>query len=328
MYFFIFPYRTLGPEETKCACAYLSKDEDSLKEDKLPDWIPVYNLGKEYKPSHNIAPTDITPVLVSAAHFQDDENITSERVLVPMMWSLIPFWHKGDYKKHGLTTNNCRLEGLTHSKLYQHAFKKGQRCVIICEGFYEWQTSKDAKPSERAAFFIYMPQKDGIKIEENKTWQPSDINLLKMAGLFDVWTNDEGDQIYSYTVITYESNNKFSWLHHRTPAILESDQQVADWLDFERVPEHKAIEILRQPSKIVWHRVSNLVNNSKNKSEQCNKPATNSDLKKELKPKSKLMESWLVKRRKPTDDENLTNTTQDLDEGSSSSKKKIKTEEK
>lgn len=279
-----------------------------------------------------MAPTDISPVLVSAAHFDvdnedvdckefseltdidDKENESSQssndRVLVPMMWGMIPFWHSSslDYRKHGLTTNNCRLETMLESKLYKNAFHKGQRCVVLCEGFYEWQTTdpKATKPSERAAYYIYIPQTDGIKIEDSDSVHKSieNLKLLKMAGLFDIWTNSHGEQMYSYSIITFESDDKLNWLHHRSPAILETEQDVDDWIDFKRVTDTKHLVSLLKPAKMLqWHRVSNLVNNARNKSDQCNKPF---DLeKKSTTPKNKLMDSWLIvkKRKKDNDDD-------------------------
>ena len=76
-----------------------SSDEKDVKLDKkTPEWRSEYNLGRKYEPSYNIAPTDITPVLVSMDHFTDDETVkkqaTHDRLLVPMMWGMIPFWHK------------------------------------------------------------------------------------------------------------------------------------------------------------------------------------------------------------------------------------------
>lgn len=163
-----------------------------------------------------------------------------------MMWGIIPFWHTGNYLKHGLTTNNCRLENMLQSKLYKKSFRSGQRCVIICEGFYEWQTTKDVKSSEREAYYIYMPQNktsdaeetcQKLKLEEVEQTKPDEetktigtgqhMKLLQMAGLFDMWTDENGNSIYSYTVITFESAENFSWMHHRSPAILESEQQVS-----------------------------------------------------------------------------------------------------
>lgn len=114
------------------------------------------------------------------------------------------------------------------SKLYKHALQKGQRCVIVCEGFYEWQTTvKGAKSSERQPYFIYMPQIKSIDISNNETWNAENVNLLKVAGLFDVWSDENGDTIYSYSVITFESDKYLSWLHHRSPAVLETEQQVS-----------------------------------------------------------------------------------------------------
>lgn len=298
------------------------KSSDAKPKWKKPEYRNEYNCGREYKPSFNLAPTDISPVLISAAHFDsdteeqhfpdfqnssDEESETvdsSDQVLVPMLWGMIPFWHNRslDYRKHGLTTNNCRLETMLESKLYRHAFNKGQRCVILCEGFYEWQTTdpKATKPSQRAAYYIYMPQPDGIQIELQESWKNSveNLQLLKMAGLFDIWTNDQGEQIYSYSVITFESDDTFNWLHHRSPAILETDQAVADWIDFKRVTDTQYLLSLLKPAKhLQWHQVSNIVNNARNKSNECNKKVTKTE-KGLATPKSQMMQSWLIKKRK------------------------------
>lgn len=233
---------------------------------------------------------------------------SSDQVLVPMLWGMIPFWHNSslDYRKHGLTTNNCRLETMLESKLYRHAFNKGQRCVVLCEGFYEWQTTdpKATKASQRAAYYIHMPQPKGVQIEMQETWRKSveNLKLLKMAGLFDIWTNDQEEQIYSYTIITFESNETLSWLHHRSPAILDTDEAVADWIDFKRVTDTKHLLSLLKPAKCLeWHRVSNIVNNARNKSDQCNKRIENVEKPQTL--KNQLMDSWLIKKRKSNEND-------------------------
>jgi len=146
---------------------------------------------------------------------------------MPMMWGMIPFWHKGDYRRHGLTTNNCRLEHLMDSKLYRGPFKRGQRCVVICEGFYEWQTAGPAKkPSEREAYLVFVPQAGDALIYDKSTWSPQGVKLLRMAGLFDVWEDESGDKMYSYSIITFQSSKIMSWMHYRMPAILETEQQM------------------------------------------------------------------------------------------------------
>ncbi|XP_052888219.1 abasic site processing protein HMCES [Anopheles moucheti] len=299
---------TLEPKELESCCKYSKTGHSKAKQ---PHYRNEFNCGKKYVPSFNVAPTDVTPVLVAAVHF-DDSVDPSDQLLVPMMWGMVPRWHKGDFRKHGLTTNNCRLEGLAFSKLYGPPLAAGQRCVILCEGFYEWQTVKPMKPSERPAFFVHMPQEEKIKMEDKSTWQlehGAQLQLLRIAGLFDVWNDDNGDKLYSYTVITFETEGRFASIHHRSPAILETDAQVADWLDFKRVPANRALNLLQPSETMKWYRVSNIVNNSRNKSDQCNKPLVEGKPldgcgKSPVIPTSKMMQSWLiVKKRKNNDTE-------------------------
>jgi putative SOS response-associated peptidase YedK len=227
-----------------------------------------------YKPRFNLAPFDICPILVSSKHFDEEED-SANRTIMPALWSLIPRWHKGDYKKHGLTTNNARRETIETSKLYRPLLEKGKRCVMLIEGFYEWKTTDTkAKSSERQVYFIHMPQINShIKMEDKSTWTNCEnIRLMAVAGLFDIWYDDKGDSIYSFSVITFESSDFLGWLHERTPAILESEEAITKWLDYGRVPYEEALQVIRQPKSIVWYEVSNYVNNIRNQSEKCNKP--------------------------------------------------------
>ncbi|XP_004519803.2 embryonic stem cell-specific 5-hydroxymethylcytosine-binding protein [Ceratitis capitata] len=305
---------TLQPKDLICACKYKStkpsKDSNKPGDNTLltPEWRSEYNCGRKFEPSYNMVPSDVTPVIVSADHFNDntssEELNAQSQIIVPMMWGMIPFWHKGDYRRHGLTTNNCRLEHMLESKLYSGPFRKGQRCVVLCEGFYEWQTTKSAKPSERAAHLLYMPQSEGVKIYDKSTWAPESVNLLKMAGLFDVWEDENGDKMFSYSIITFESSKIMSWLHHRMPAILETEQQVNDWIDFKRVSDEEALATLRPATKLEWYQVSNLVNNSRNKSEQCNRPIELKkmfDSSKGCNIKNKTLLNWLNVRKRRED---------------------------
>ncbi|XP_035894368.1 abasic site processing protein HMCES [Anopheles stephensi] len=298
---------TLEPKDLESCCKY---NKTGHSKPKQPRYRNEFNCGKKYVPSFNVAPTDVTPVLVSAVHF-DDSADSGDRLLVPMMWGMVPRWHKGDFRKHGLTTNNCRLEGLAFSKLYGPPLAAGQRCVIVCEGFYEWQTVKPMKPSDRPAFFVHMPQDENIKMEDKSTWQSGNggqLQLLRIAGLFDVWNDENGDKLYSYTVITFETEGPFSSIHHRSPAILETDAQVSDWLDFKRVPANRALNLLQPCQSLKWYRVSNIVNNSRNKSDQCNKPLAEGKLvdggstKGPVVPKSKMMQSWLIVKKRKIDE--------------------------
>lgn len=96
------------------------------------------------------------------------------------------FW-QGEPKKHGLSTSNCRIEGVNNlgsnssSKLYASPLKNGKRCVVICEGYYEWQTTKDVK--NKQPYFIY------VKPDEN-------VYFLPMSILFDYFPNDNWIKLF------------------------------------------------------------------------------------------------------------------------------------
>ena len=108
------------------------------------------------------------------------------------------------------------------SKLYKPSLAKG-RCVVVCEGFYEWERSGGVKQP----YLVYRP------------------------GLNSVWRGGEGAPVYNYTIITRESNKILSWLHHRMPAFL-SPHQFSTWL-ISLTPPTKA---LAKEGEVAWHAVS------------------------------------------------------------------------
>lgn len=148
----------------------------------------------------------------------------------------------------------CRLE----EHLWWHCFLpkdplvKGQRCVILADGFYEWRRQeKDKQP-----FFIYFPQtqRTGQEKKENQedflnpaseesemgfssgeaSQGLTDVSsgesrkdeeasaewtgwrLLTIAGLFDCWTPpDGGEPLYTYSVITVNASPNLESIHDR-----------------------------------------------------------------------------------------------------------------
>ncbi|KAK9500940.1 hypothetical protein O3M35_002100 [Rhynocoris fuscipes] len=275
------------PATYQKACSYYDENFDRFIRPKY-DQPP----GHEFFPSTNIAPTQCTPVLISGDHFSDDE--TTARIMRPMIWGMIPPWHQGDYKTNRLSTNNCRIENILNSKLYSTSLKKGYRCIVICDGFYEWQTTKG---KNKQPYFIYNLQSNGLRPEILDNWNDNNWSESKgwsgplpllMAGLFNLWQSNENEIKYSYSVITMESTDVLSWCHHRMPAILTNDEQIRNWLDYKNVTFNDALEYLTPVKTLAYHPVSNNVNNSRNKDSTCNKPI----IKKESKS-SLFMQSWL-----------------------------------
>ncbi|XP_048515317.1 abasic site processing protein HMCES isoform X2 [Athalia rosae] len=294
-------YATLDSNEICGSCGYKEQKFKQLswQSSDIGDGMTGYS------PSYNLAPRDVTPCIVSGSHFKSKEK----QVLHPMIWGMIPRWHKGDYRKHSMTTHNARSEGLLESKLYSQPLTQGQRCVILCEGYYEWKTKNKNKSDPKQPYFIYSKQNDGVEIQDRDTWKNewsmengwNGIKLLKLAGIFDSWLTVEKKKIYSCSMITTDANNVLSWLHDRTPVFLETEKEISDWLDDKSIPATKAIKNLHGPTEdtLKWHPVDPAVNNSRFKSDTCYHPIKLEE-KKKLAP-SGLMASWLKTGRMSTD---------------------------
>ncbi|XP_045390137.1 abasic site processing protein HMCES [Lemur catta] len=278
------------------ACAY----RDRRGQQRLPAWRDP----DKYCPSYNKSPQSRSPVLLSRLHFEKDAD-SSERIIAPMRWGLVPSWFKDDPSKLQFNTTNCRSDTIMEKRSFKVPLGKGRRCVVLADGFYEWQRCQGT--NQRQPYFIYFPQvkteksADGAESRE-KVWD--DWRLLTMAGIFDCWEPPEGGEVlYSYTILTVDSCKRLSDIHHRMPAILDGDEAVSKWLDFGEVSAQEAMKLIHPTENITFHPVSPVVNNSRNNTPECLAPV---DLvvKKEPAPggSSQKMLQWLA-TKSPTKEE-------------------------
>jgi len=80
---------------------------------------------------------------------------------------------------------------------------------------------------------------------------------LMIAGIFDTWKSPEnGAIVYSYSIITMDSSLSFVSIHERMPAVLQSQEEVEDWLNYEKFPAALAISKLKAASNLQSHPVS------------------------------------------------------------------------
>ncbi|TKX19124.1 hypothetical protein C1H76_8658 [Elsinoe australis] len=149
-----------------------------------------------------------------------------------MKWGLIPFWTKRspDYGSM-MRTINCRDDSLATSGGMWNTMKHKKRCIVVCEGFFEWQKKNNGK--EKIPHFI--KRKDG--------------QLMCFAGLWDcVKYEDAEDKLYTYTIITTDSNKQLSWLHDRMPVIFDAGSDaVKQWLDPGRAEWTSELQSLLKP---------------------------------------------------------------------------------
>jgi putative SOS response-associated peptidase YedK len=209
-----------------------------------------------FAPRYNIAPRQQAPVLLL------DNN---EPVMKLMRWGLIPSWAKDE--SIGDKLINARAETISEKTSLKKPFEF-QRCLVVADGFYEWQLSG----TKRTPFRFTM----------------KDNSFFCMAGLWERWIkppvrgefnfNDLDEPppsrvIETFSIITTTANPMVAAVHERMPVILYQDAW-QPWLDDRR--NGKDVKYLLRPfhaEDMDCYRVSLLVNNAKNDSPECLKPA-------------------------------------------------------
>lgn len=284
------------------ACAY----HDRQGQQRLPEWRDP----EKYYPSYNKSPQSSSPVLLSRLHFEKGTD-SSERVITPMRWGLVPCWFKeADLSKMPFNITNCRSDTIMEKRSFKVPLGKGRRCVVLADGFYEWQRSQVTSQSQ--PYFIYFPQAQTEKADSStaadspETWEGvwDNWRLLTMAGIFDCWEPPEGgDLLYSYTIITVDSCKSLTDIHPRMPAILDGEEAVSRWLDFGEVSTQEALKLIHPTDNIAFHPVSSVVNNSRNNTPECLTPL-GLVVKKEPKASgsSQMMMQWLATKSPKKED--------------------------
>ncbi len=159
-----------------------------------------------------------------------------------MRWGLIPHWAKDT--KIGRRMINARAETVAEKPAFRDALRR-RRCLVLADGFYEWQKSGGTKRPMRVAM---------------RSGQP-----FAFAGLWSVWKDPEGNRIPSCTIITTSANNLLRPIYHRMPAILPRDAEEL-WLD-GNVDDPAVLSSVLAPyadDALEVHAVSPLVNSVAN----------------------------------------------------------------
>ena len=208
--------------------------------DSLQQRFSFQNGELTYQPRYNIAPTQPVLTVVHRGVNQDEF----------MRWGLIPSWAKDI--SVGARMINARSETVAEKPSFRRALQQ-RRCLVLADGFYEWQGKGKAKIS------MYIALKTG--------------HSFAMAGLWETWRDPLGEVIRSCTIITTAANEVLEPIHHRMPVILEEDQE-AVWLDPDLTDADRLTGLLKPypPDMVQAHRVSTLVNTPRNDSPQCLAP--------------------------------------------------------
>jgi len=109
-----------------CGRVRLSSDYSEIK---IRLKFAPNSVAPNFEPDWNKPPT--APMLVAI------RSINGERVPKMMKWGLIPHWAKDDKLQY--STFNARAKEFTTKPAFRDAWKRGQRCLVVTDGFYEWK---------------------------------------------------------------------------------------------------------------------------------------------------------------------------------------------
>jgi putative SOS response-associated peptidase YedK len=121
-------------------------------------------------------------------------------------WGLVPSFSKSD--KEGYKMINARAEGIEEKASFKDSFFN-KRCIILSDGFYEWDKISGTKRPYYITF--------------------NDKKLMAYAGLWSRYVN-KGKSVYTCTIITVTANQKLGKIHERMPVIL-GNKEAKEWMD-------------------------------------------------------------------------------------------------
>ena len=208
--------------------------------DVLAEGFEIEEYPSSLSPNYNVAPTQEVAAVV-----EEDEK----RKLELLRWGLIPSWAKDP--AIGNKMINARAETVSEKPSFRSAFKK-RRCLILADGFYEWQKTDSGK------------QPYHIKMQDDSPFA--------FAGLWETWR--DGEEIRSATIITTDANDLMGEIHHRMPVILQPEDYDM-WLDPD-FDEKEALTTLLKPypaDAMEAYTVSRRVNKPSNNEPSVLEPA-------------------------------------------------------
>ena len=124
-----------------------------------------------------------------------------------MRWGLIPHWAKN--ASIGSRMINARAETVAEKPAFRDALRR-RRCLVLADGFYEWQRTGGARRPMRIVM---------------RSGEP-----FAFAGLWSVWRDPNGNRIPLCAIITTAANDLLRPIHDRMPVILPRELEEL-WLD-------------------------------------------------------------------------------------------------
>ncbi len=218
---------------------YVSPSEASIERE-----FNLVHMEWQFPPSFNVAPTQDVPVV---------RLRNGERQGLRLRWGLIPYFAQGVPPKY--STINARIETVQTAPSYRGPWSRGQRCLVVAQGFYEWQTQPDGK--SRVPYYIHL----------------NDQEVFAFAGLWDASRTAQGSWVESCVHLTMPANRLLSEIHntqHRMPAIIAREDRET-WLSGSGEEAWAILKPYPDEHMVAWP-VSTRVNKPANDDAQLAEP--------------------------------------------------------
>jgi len=193
------------------------------------------NSNSKHK-SYNVHPGQCTPVL-----YRDDEGEGQSGggggslCLRMMKWGLVPSFTKRTANPDYFRMFNARSEGVRTSPVFKRLLRR-RRCIVPIQGFYEWKKVDTGTKKRKQPYFVFLEGDQQHRQQEEKkdadvavcssssrgqSKRKPEPRLLLVAGLYDRWVTDTGEEEWTYTMLTTQPCDQIAWLHNRMPVILQ-----------------------------------------------------------------------------------------------------------
>lgn len=192
-----------------CGRYALTADKDALALEFEVDAVTDVQLP----PRWNIAPTSDIYIVRECL-----DNASEVRELVVARWGLVPAWAKDE--SMGARLANARAETVAEKPAFRSAFKQ-RRCLVMCDGWYEWLPVQPSTTRGRVSKQPYLMTLAG---------QPH----AAFAGLYEWWrppgADPSGPALLTANLLTTDAVGVAANVHDRMPVLL-SQHMWSDWLD-------------------------------------------------------------------------------------------------
>lgn len=195
-------------------------------------------------PGYNIAPSRPAAAIVVDA-------LGKRRFEAPT-WGFVPAWSSKPKMNRPI---NARVESVADKPMFRAAFKRN-RCLVPCDGYYEWSATGAGRQP------YYFTAADG--------------GPLLIAAIHDTNTRLDARPLHTFCLLTREASTTVRDLHHRMPLLLAGDAAEA-WLTPE-TPRTELVHLMHSGGLDfpAFHAVDRLVNNPLNDTSRCIEPLAGS----------------------------------------------------